>query len=48
MLKSMSLKQFLFTMERYAIKDNIEDGIFIKSFLELIEEEKSLVSSYFD
>ena len=41
MLKSMSLKQFLTTMERYAVKNSVEDEHFIKTFLELIEEEKS-------
>ena len=44
MLKSMSLKQFLITIERYAVKDKVEDPTFVAKFLEIIEEEKSLVS----
>ena len=44
MLKSMSLKQFLITIEKYAVKDGVEDGAFADKFLELIEEEKLAVS----
>ena len=45
MLKSMSLKQFLTTIERFAIKGGVEDVNFVSMFLSLIEEEKSLVST---
>ena len=48
MLKSMSLKQFLITIEKYAVKDGVEDLAFADKFLELVEEEKSLVSCHSD
>lgn len=44
MLKSMSLKHFLTTIERYAVKDGVEDTEFTTKFLEIIEQEKLLVS----
>jgi len=40
----MSLKQFLITIEKYAVKDGVEDPAFADKFLELIEEEKLVVS----
>ena len=44
MLKSMSLRHFLTTIERYAVKDAVEDTEFTTKFLEIIEQEKLLVS----
>ena len=44
----MSLKQFLITIEKYAVKDGVEDLAFADKFLELVEEEKSLVSCHSD
>ena len=44
----MSLKQFLITIEKHAVKDGVEDLAFADKFLELVEEEKSLVSCHSD
>jgi hypothetical protein len=47
MLKSMSLKQFLTTMQAFGVKGEVQDDILIDRFLEVIEEEKLLVSGVF-
>jgi len=31
-------------MQTYAVKDGVEDAVFVDRFLEVVEEEKTLVS----
>ena len=45
MLKSMSLKQFLTTIETYAFAAGVQESEFVAKFLEVVEEEKLIVSA---